>query len=625
MRTYLSVLAIFLLVYYLFKLELSYPSLSMFSALGAGFLLLSGIAIEYFVALILIGIFSRLRYFSLLAYLVLFTYVGINFIQVLSLEISSDFVTKLALGNAEFTGLLVTKENVLIVIFSFLIFVIAPYIIATSLIKSGVVRLNPLQNGPRLKSLVLLIVGSILFAVLINNAKYWMPKDVIAAQSKLLRVNNIKRLRPLDQFSKLFEEEPVSDLFPVLSRDEVRTLRSYGFPINPANRFPLLKDKVYNSPPPFIRNDLRKPNVILIFTEGFSARTASVYSEKYPDLTPNLKAFSRHSMVVSNYYNHTAATYRGLHGGLCSLFPKFGARGGWLDSFADIPKTNYKCLTDFFAGSGYKTYYLDPHYRDTSGLDEMMTQLKFDVVLNAEDLLQDHLNGEKSIRPSWLSDQKMYRALTDLLQQHDQETRFFLTMYSVETHAWVDVLEDGVKYQNGKRNVLNTIHNTDNAFGQFWQYFKDSKYAENTIIVYTSDHTHYYSRPYTKLMTAYEEQDYQKLFIGQIPMIIYDPTAKLPATFDAHYATSIDLAPSLLHLLGLPNEKNAFLGTSIFEHDDQNQARSGVASYGESTYLVDHEKIHDKNNSETYLQQLDLLGRYIKYVQALEVKNRIFP
>jgi arylsulfatase A-like enzyme len=38
-------------------------------------------------------------------------------------------------------------------------------------------------------------------------------------------------------------------------------------------------------------------------------------------------------------------------------------------------------------------------------------------------------------------------------------------------------------------------------------------------------------------------------------MIIYDPTTALPDTFNANYASSIDLAPSLLHLLGIPNEK----------------------------------------------------------------------
>jgi lipoteichoic acid synthase len=201
----------------------------------------------------------------------------------------------------------------------------------------------------------------------------------------------------------------------------------------------------------------------------------------------------------------------------------------------------------------------------------------------------------------------------------------FLTMYSVETHAWGDVVEDGIKYQNGKRNVLNTIHNTDDAFGVFWRYFKNSKYADNTIIVFTSDHTRYYSRPFTKLIAAYEEQDYQQLFVGRIPMIIYDPTATLPDTFNANYASSIDLAPSLLHLLGIPNEKNAFLGKSIFEQNAKDKEIPGLASYEASTYVIDHEKIHSENNTDSRIQQIDLPGRYIKYVQALEVTNRIYP
>ncbi len=622
-RAYLSVFTVFLVVYYFFKLDLSTDNLSTFGALSSGFLLLSGIIVEYFVALILISILSRYRYSRVFAYLALIAYVGINYLQIISLEISADFVTKLAIGNAEFAGLLFTTENVLIVVVCLLILVIAPYIITTGLIRGGLISSTSLV--PRLRNLSLLIISGILFAVLINNAKYWLPEEVIASQIKLLRKNTIKQLKPVNQLSKLFKEEPASELFPVLSGDDIKALQQFGLPINPAKRFPLLKDSIYESAPPFLRNDLQKPNVILIFTEGFSARTASVYSDKYPKLTPNLEAFSRESMVVSNYYNHTAATYRGLHGGLCSLFPKYGALGGWLDSFENIPKTNYKCLTDILAGNGYKSYYLDPHFTDTSGLDEMMTQLKFDEVLNAEGLLHDYLNDEKSLRPSWISDHQMYRSLVGLLAQRKEESPFFLTMYSVETHAWVDVVEDGVEYRNGKRNVLNTIHNTDHAFGEFWRYFKASEYADNTIIIFTSDHAHYYSRPYTKLMEAYEETSYQKLFIGQIPMIIYDPGAKLPMTFDAEFATSIDLAPSLLHLLGIPNEKNAFVGTSIFEQGNRANIIPGIASYGESTYIVDQNKIHDEHNSDNYRQQLELIGRYIKFTQALEVKNRIYP
>jgi phosphoglycerol transferase MdoB-like AlkP superfamily enzyme len=622
---YLSVFAIFLTAYYFYKLELSFDGLSAFSTFTAGFLLLSGIIIEYLVVLTLVSLFSRLRYFSFLSYLILLAYVAINIIQIISFEISSVFVTRLALANAEFIKLLITTENVSIVVYSFLLIVITPLILTTGLIKSSVITGKPPKDDIHLKTISLLILGVILCTVLINNAKYWMPEDVIANRSKLLRNNSIKRLKPVDQFVRLFQGDKQDSIFPSLSKGDVEELRKYGFSLNPDKLFPLLKDKIYHSPPPFVRDNQQKPNVILIFAEGFSARTAGFYSEKYPDLTPNLEGFSRDSMLVSNYYNHTAATYRGLHGGLCSLYPKYGALGGWLDSFEDIPKTNYRCLTDIFQKNGYTSFYLDPHFKDTSGLDEMMSQLKFEVILNAENLLGDYLNNEKSIRPDWLTDRQMYRSLVGFLKQRSQGEPFFLTMYSVETHAWVDVVEDGVKYRNGELNVLNTIRNTDHAFGQFWNYYKNSKYADNTIIIFTSDHAHYYENAYVDLMKNNGENNYQKLFVDRIPMIIHDPTSELPDTLDANYATSIDLAPSLIHLLGLPNEKNPFLGSSIFDRGVKAYENLGIASYEGSFYLIDHEKVHDVNNSETYLPQLDLIGRYIKYVQALEVKNRIFP
>src|SRR3546814_1683968 len=48
------------------------------------------------------------------------------------------------------------------------------------------------------------------------------------------------------------------------------------------------------------------------------------YGSTYPGLTPNLQALAGDTMVVDNYYNHTAATYRGLQGQMTSGFPRYG-------------------------------------------------------------------------------------------------------------------------------------------------------------------------------------------------------------------------------------------------------------------------------------------------------------
>jgi hypothetical protein len=62
----------------------------------------------------------------------------------------------------------------------------------------------------------------------------------------------------------------------------------------------------------------KKPNIIIIFTEGFSAEVLDVYNNLDLNLTPNLNKLYERSLVFNNYYNHTAATYRGLRGQMIS-------------------------------------------------------------------------------------------------------------------------------------------------------------------------------------------------------------------------------------------------------------------------------------------------------------------
>src|SRR5690606_16217047 len=76
--------------------------------------------------------------------------------------------------------------------------------------------------------------------------------------------------------------------------------------------YPYLKDWVNREPLPFAgKPPVAQPNVIVLFIEGMSARTLEPYGSTYPGLTPNLQALARDTMVADNYYNHTAATYRG--------------------------------------------------------------------------------------------------------------------------------------------------------------------------------------------------------------------------------------------------------------------------------------------------------------------------
>src|SRR3546814_4439619 len=63
----------------------------------------------------------------------------------------------------------------------------------------------------------------------------------------------------------------------------------------------------------------------------------------------------------------------------------------------------------------------------------------------------------------------------------------------------MDVGEHGEKYGDGSNHSLNTIHNLDAQFGRFYRWFARSRYADNTLLIFTSDHAHYPEPSYVQV------------------------------------------------------------------------------------------------------------------------------
>lgn len=64
----------------------------------------------------------------------------------------------------------------------------------------------------------------------------------------------------------------------------------------------------------------KKPNVIVIFTEGMSFNVIDSVNNLGLGVTPKLDEIMKKSFFFINYYNHTAATFRGLRGQLTSAY-----------------------------------------------------------------------------------------------------------------------------------------------------------------------------------------------------------------------------------------------------------------------------------------------------------------
>jgi phosphoglycerol transferase MdoB-like AlkP superfamily enzyme len=553
----------------------------------------------------------------LAAYLITALFMMIMLAQIVSLSRSDQFFSQLALENVNHIRLLLTGRIIAGIVGFFVVFALLPYLIE----RRGVRRFD--RKRLVAVSLVLVVSGA-WFAT----TSLWVPNGVRQVQARYLRMNNIRHTSPAWEFFRVVfgrQRETLARLSP----EALEEARRYGFEIDPDRPYPLLRPQIYRSPPPFTRRDgtTDRPNIIIVFSEGLSARTINRHGSTYPGITPNIDDFASQAMVVENFYSHTAATYRGLHGQLCSIFPKYGGIGGWHTNYNNMPDIEYCCLSSYFRRHGYETVFFDTHRKEAAYVDELMLRLGFERIFNARELAQRYLGDAEPLRRDSLSDNQFVESFVGYLRERQSAIGrgrpFLISLYNLETHAWQKVAADGVQYGDGKNIALDTVHNWDHAFGGFWRYFQQSPYRDNTVVVLTADHAHFQEEPFVEAMRR-EDPTYQPVFVDRIPLMIRDPTRELPAVYDAKHVSSINFAPSLIHLLGGPNEATAFLGNSIFETDRDRLAGYGISSFDKQLYLIDQHEIHSLEHPGPYRQRLDLINDTVHALKALEMENRLW-
>lgn len=302
-----------------------------------------------------------------------------------------------------------------------------------------------------------------------------------------------------------------------------------------------------------------KPNVIVIFTEGMSARWMETYGGTHPRLMPNLDRLAGESLVVTNYYNHTAATFRGLRGQLTSGHQEMdgyneeGTGIGQRDVSHDINAVSRVSIPEVLRSQSYHSMFF---LSQQEYLNNMIETLGFDRTLGRDYLYEHHARKTQGERPKVLTDADLFSAMLSELEQQPADHPFFAAAYNFQTHAFLD---GDAKYGDGSNILLNRFHSYDRDIGHFIERFKASRLHENTVLVFTSDHSTYPSPNATKA-----DPRLQGYFVDTIPLLMYWKGVHHNIV-DVAGKNSLDLAPTLLSLLEARKSRNLFLGCSLFE------------------------------------------------------------
>ena len=299
------------------------------------------------------------------------------------------------------------------------------------------------------------------------------------------------------------------------------------------------------------------PNVVVIFTEGLSRHI--VHDER--NIMPNVKKYEEKSLSFTNYYNHTFATYRGLIGQIYSGYQLNNYDENSLISMADI-----------FRSKGYQSAFINVEPKNRQFTDYLRT-FGFDEVIG--DMDKKYTGKARS-----MSDKEAYELLYKTMEDQSQKGKpFFTAIYTLGTHVSMDSVNE--KFGDGKDPELNKFYDADYQFGQFMKKFEKSKLADNTLIVFTTDHASYadsyYNNSFPNVKRVHSEVD-------EIPLFFYYKGVQQEA-IDVKGRNSLDMAPTVFDYVGISGP-NYFLGYSLFHPRESNNYNT-VFTDGNDIVLTD--------------------------------------
>lgn len=300
----------------------------------------------------------------------------------------------------------------------------------------------------------------------------------------------------------------------------------------------------------------RRHNIVLVTIESLSAKYLGSFGDQR-GLTPNLDRLRGQSLFFSNFRATGTRTDRGLEAITLSMPPtpgrsivkRQGRESGYASLGQQLTARGYDSvfvyggrgyfdnMNAFFSGNGYRIV-------DQSSVPE----------------------SEMSFQNAWgMADEDIYRqALKIGDQDHAAGKPFFLQLMTTSNHRPYTYPDGRIDIPSGDGRE-GAVKYTDHAIGQFLEQARSKPWFADTIFVFVADHTAG-SAGYEDLPVA----NYH------IPLFIYAPGLIKPREMTG-LASQIDLAPTLLGLLGIDYE-STFYGRNLLL-DPQRPGRAVIGNY----------------------------------------------
>ncbi len=333
---------------------------------------------------------------------------------------------------------------------------------------------------------------------------------------------------------------------------DTQHLRALG--LDPGARYPYLRRE------PAARLPARPRTVFLVAVESFNARFVGARTADGREITPVVNTLARRGLFAPRFYGNSIQTARGHVAILCSVLPSIRRK-----ILVSYPHLRLRCLPELLRAHGYRTLFFTG--QEDLSFDNMgpaAKRLGFELVQPMDRRFAPEIGAEE--RWGWgVQDDRLFeRALAhlDRLEREAPGRPSFLFLPTISNHAWFDNVPQRLRYlharpRNGEEAYVNSIHLTDRYLGALLDGIARRPYLREAIVVITGDHSFAIGEhgTYHNEVGSYEES-------FRTPLVILAPGRLAPQLVPGR-RSQIDLAPTILELLGLPAGEHHFLGRSL--------------------------------------------------------------
>lgn len=296
--------------------------------------------------------------------------------------------------------------------------------------------------------------------------------------------------------------------------------------------------------------EMKKYNVVMFLLEGFSREFVGFFNRDSIGYTPFLDS------LISQSYSFEYSFANGLRSVDCMPASMAGIPR-YIEPYCYfVYSNNYlQGLPELLKNEGYTTTFFHGAPNTTLGFQAFANSIGFESYYG-----MDEYDHKEFFDGTWaIFDEPYLKYFADMTNSiAEAKNPFFVTVFTASSHepfAMPDEYKD--VFTKGSIPMHKTVSYADNAIRKFFEKVRDKEWFNNTVFVFTADHTG----------PSFRDDYNNDMGRLLIPIFFYTPGGQLPVKCDStRLMQQTDIKPSLLSLLNYQKPVFTF-GKNIFQED----------------------------------------------------------